>query len=184
MSVCPPARGTIGSAVPWMASTETGLLSRQGTSWALPVAVAMLPETGAMAATREDSSHPMRRARSMPAAHMATLGTAGAFESAPADVLSTNVADTQASVGRRKVAPGEDVERVRERNHDSQTQHHQIGGGQPAGEYVGGLEVMEKRVRLPGLGLVPKATQDFEEVVGYQEAQGQGDSRSVPVAGG
>jgi hypothetical protein len=45
MSTLPPAIGIVPSAVPWIASTETGLASAHGTS-ALPLAVAMLPETG------------------------------------------------------------------------------------------------------------------------------------------
>ena len=59
MSVFPPAIGIMPSAVPWIASTETGAERLHGTS-ALPSAVAMLPETGAIAATRLDSSQPSR----------------------------------------------------------------------------------------------------------------------------
>ncbi len=60
MSTRPPAKGITPSAVPWIASTEMGRAGWQGTSAALPEAVAMFPDTGAIAATLSASSQPAR----------------------------------------------------------------------------------------------------------------------------
>ena len=59
MSTLPPAIGIVPSAVPWIARTDTGAARVHGTS-ALPLAVAMLPDTGATAATTPENAHARR----------------------------------------------------------------------------------------------------------------------------